>query len=428
MQLNAKQQYAFTEILRGNNIFISGPGGVGKSVLVRKIRDMYGDDTIFLSPTGIAAQNIQGSTIHRTFKFPLGFLSKFQRSKVADAVRDLFEGDDIKRIVIDEISMVRADLFAAVDANLRKIKRRNVAFGGLQVIVVGDFFQLPPVLNERSVEAEYFREEFDSPFAFDTDSWRDAGFQTIELDEIMRQSDQEFIAALNSIRCRDADFAKSLAKLNKIGMNRDDIADDTLFLCSTNKDADMVNADNYDSIEGEERMFYGTKKGSFRDLPVPQEMNLKIGTKVLICANDADEKYFNGQTGYVAAFGGDGTVDVQLETGTTVKVQRFTWQEFEYFNDGQGVGIRSIGEYNQLPLKLGYAVTIHKSQGLSLSNAAIYTGRGCFAHGQCYVALSRLRSLEGLHILKEIGSYEVIVDTRVKQFYEANKYANLMNA
>lgn len=426
MQLNTKQNYAFNQVMTGGNVFISGPGGVGKSVLVNKIRDLCQDDTVFLAPTGIAAQNIKGSTIHRTFRFRLGYLDPAQRAHVNDKVRELFSDDSIKRIVIDEISMVRADIFTAVDIALRKSKRRNKPFGGLQVIVVGDFFQLSPVLNTNSTEGEHFLKEFSSPFCFDTDSWREAGFQTIELDEIMRQSDAEFINALNSIRTRDMYFEDSLEFLNQKGMEKEDLAEDMLFLCSTNKEADTVNKHNYDDLLGEERVYFGKKKGPFKDMPVPECLSLKEGCKVLVCANAQDESYFNGMTGIVQKMFND-SISVKLETGDTVLIREFKWTEFEYFNGPDGMGIKPVAEYQQFPLKLGYACTVHKSQGLSLSQAAIYTGNGFFAHGQAYVGFSRLRTLAGLYVLKEIARKDIIVDRRVTDFYENNKFANLMN-
>lgn len=426
MQLNTKQTHAFNQIMLGHNIFISGPGGVGKSVLVGKIRDQCGDDTVFLAPTGIAAQNIKGSTIHRTFRLRLGYLDQAQRNNVNDKVKELFSDDSIKRIVIDEISMVRADTFMAVDAALRRAKRKNKPFGGLQVIVVGDFFQLSPVLNTNSTEGEYFLKEFDSPFAFDTEAWRGAGFQTIELDEIMRQSDAKFINALNSIRTRDDKFEESLEFLNQQGMEKDDLAEDTLFLCSTNREAETVNKHNYDDLPGEERIYVGKKKGLFKDIPVPECLSLKVGAKVLVCANCPEQSYFNGQTGHVMKMFND-SISVELETGETVLIKEFKWTEYEYFNGPDGMGIKPVADYQQFPLKLGYACTVHKSQGLSLSQAALYTGNGFFAHGQGYVAFSRLRSLAGLYVLKEIARKDIIVDRRVTEFYENNKFANLMN-
>jgi len=428
MKLNEKQSYALEQVARGKNLFITGPGGVGKSVLIHKIKDLFGDSTVFLAPTGIAAQNIKGATVHRTFKFPIGFLGVGARKRVSDKAQGLFEGDAIKRIVIDEISMVRADLFTAIDHNLRRIKKVNKPFGGVQIVLVGDFYQLSPVLNNRSPEAQYFNAEFSSVFAFSTESWQQAGLQTIMLDEVMRQSDADFIGALNSIRTRDSEYCNKLDYLNKIG-DKEVNVDEPLFLCSTNKDAEAINDHHYSDIKGEDRLYQGTKEGNFKDFPVPEYLNLKIGCKVLICANSqGDSEYYNGQTGYVTALD-DKYVTVKLDgVQDAVQIERNLWEELEYSVVGDELDTNVVGSFEQFPIKLGYAVTIHKSQGLSLDNAVIYTGRGCFAHGQAYVALSRLRSLEGLHMMKPIGLDEVIVNSEVKKFYEDNKYSNLMNA
>ena len=421
MKLNTKQQYAFEQIQLGANLFISGPGGVGKSVLVHKIRDLYEHETIFIAPTGIAALNIRGATIHRTFKFPLGYLGPGARKHVNEKAKDVLESPDIKRIVIDEISMVRGDLFTAIDENLRRIRRTNKPFGGLQVIVVGDFYQLSPVLMERSQEANLFYNEFESPFAFDTEAWKGAGFTTIELDEIMRQTDEKFISALNSIRTKGSNHLDALTFLNDVGTSNEEVSGDSLFLCTTNKDADTINQHNYDEVEGEERVYWASKNWSLKDMPAPEELRLKIGAKVLITANDAGETYYNGQTGKVVHMGNN-KISVELDRNQgRVDIDKFTWTEFEY---DKGGSIKPVGTFVQFPIKLGWAITIHKSQGMSLDEAIIYMGRGAFCHGQTYVGLSRLRSLGGLAMLNEVKHNDIIVDTRVKKFYSGN--TNLM--
>lgn len=427
MKLNTKQSYTLQQIARGKNLFITGPGGVGKSVLIHKIKDLYEDETVFLAPTGIAAQNIKGSTIHRAFKFPIGFLGAFQRKKVSQKAEQLFSDDTIKRIVIDEISMVRADLLTAIDHVLRRVKKKNKPFGGIQIVAVGDFFQLSPVLNNNSPEAKYFNMEFDSPFAFACDSWREAAFETIELDEVMRQDDEVFIKALNSIRCRDSEYAKHLNFLNKIG-NKDITAEEPLFLCSTNKDAETINEHHYSDIEGPEEFYVGEVEGAFKDFPVPETLQLKVGCKILICANSqGDSEYFNGQTGYITELHEKHVMALLDGDRDPVMIEQCTWEEYDYDNSGGELMQNVVGKFKQLPIKLGYAVTIHKSQGLSLDNAVIYTGRGCFAHGQAYVALSRLRSLAGLFMMKAVGLDEIIVDQSVSKFYATNKSSNLMN-
>lgn len=427
MDLNKKQAYALEQVARGKNLFITGPGGVGKSVLIHKIKDLFGDSTVFIAPTGIAAQNISGATIHRTFKLPIGFLGVGARRRVSQKAEQLFESDVITRIVIDEISMVRADLFSTIDHQLRRIKKRNKPFGGIQIVVVGDFYQLSPVLNSRSPEAKYFNQEYKSVFSFATDSWAEAGFETIQLDEIMRQTDFDFIDALNSIRTRDSNYMTKLNYLNGIG-DKDVTVDEPLFLCSTNKDAETINEHHYSDLAGEERTYRGEVTNNFKDFPVPETLTLKEGCKILICANSqGDSDFYNGQTGYITELFSKYVIAKLDGIADPVKIEANVWEEFEYsVTDGE-LNIEPVGSFKQLPIKLGYAVTIHKSQGLSLDNAVIYTGRGCFAHGQAYVALSRLRSLEGLHIMKPIGIDEIIVDSEVNKFYENNKFSNLLN-
>jgi ATP-dependent exoDNAse (exonuclease V) alpha subunit len=421
MILNDKQQYAYDSIKAGRNFFLTGPGGVGKSVLVNKIREEFSDDTIFLSPTGIAAVNIGGSTIHRTFKFHLGYLSDSKKRTVHPKVRELFAESNVKRIVIDEISMVRADLFEAIDRQLKIVMKSRRAFGGLQIIVVGDFFQLPPVLNYNSPEGQLFNQEYKSPYAFDTDSWDNAGFETIELTQIMRQSDETFINALNAIRKKTDSAKTSLDLLNRIG-SENDANEESVMLCSTNKDADVVNEHKYNELDGKERLYVGDITGDFKDFPVQQYLRLKIGCRVLITVNS--ETYCNGDSGTVIEMS-DELVVVQSDRGQRFHIEKAEWKQKEYdVVDGE-LTEQDVGTFKQFPLKLAYAITIHKSQGMSLSNAAIYTGRGCFSHGQLYVALSRLRSLEGMSILRPLGYNEIIVDQRVIDFYDRNVKVNL---
>ena len=429
-KLNEDQLYAESRILAGANVFLSGPGGVGKSVLINHIRDNYDEgDTVYLAPTGIAAINIEGATIHRIFRFPLGFLDRFTRDKVSDKTLELFDKKNkVKRIVIDEISMCRADTFVAIDRQLRKIRRINRPFGGIQVIVVGDFFQLPPVLNERSSEGQAFLSEFDSEFCFKTDTWFEAGFETIQLTKVMRQKDSEFIDALNSIRVKASDYAKSLQFLNVKAMEKVEEEVDTIFLCSTNKNADTINSHKFEELEGEVRKYKGKKEGAFKADPVPENLELKVGTKVLICVNNGDE-YSNGQLGHVESMH-DETIFVRLQGygGGVVAVQKHKWEEFDYTVGSNGEAKKfPVGSFIQFPLKFGWAITVHKSQGLSLDSAILYAGNGFFCPGQAYVGLSRLRTLEGLYMLKPLELTDVIVDPRVKKFYEDNRYSNLLN-
>lgn len=419
MQLNEKQSYAMKRVIGGANLLIDGPGGVGKSVLVREIKKNFGDSTIFLAPTGIAALNIGGATIHSVFKFPFSVLTTRDHYKLNQKAEELFAKDGpVKRIVIDEISMVRVDLLRAVDQQLRKIRRLNQPFGGLQIIVVGDFFQLPPVLTNRDKQ-KFEQEGFESPFCFSDSTWSEANFEHIELDQIMRQSDETMIQNLMNIRSKSGNWKSSVDFFNKMGSrNKEQVLDeDPVFLCTINKTADTINQMNYEELDTEEKTFFGKKRGKFSSEPAPYELNLKYGTKVIITANT--DNYKNGQVGYVVGFLGE-KIEVLLEdTEEHVFVDQFTWEDIEYsVSKGGGIQRDVMGSYTQYPLKHGWAITIHKAQGQSLNHAMIDLGFGTFAAGQLYVALSRLRTLEGLALMNPMQYKDVIVSPEIIEFYE----------
>jgi hypothetical protein len=419
MQLNDKQSYAMKQVISGANLFIDGPGGVGKSVLVREIMDKFSTSTVFLAPTGIAALNINGSTIHSAFKLPFNVLTKRDHLRINDKTLELFDKEGpVKRIVIDEISMVRADLFTCMDQQLRRIRRLNQPFGGLQVIVVGDFYQLPPVLTPKD-KHWYEKEGFTSPFAFSTESWSAADFVHVELDQIMRQSDEQMISNLMKIRRKADGWEKSVQFFNSIGSdNKETVLDeDPIFLCATNKSANTVNELNYSELDGEELVSFAQKSGQFTSEPAPFELRLRYGTKVILTANTESHK--NGQVGYVIGFIGD-KIEVLLEdTEVKILVEKYKWEEMDYELGAEGQISRvPNGTYKQYPMKHGWGITIHKSQGQSINHAMIDTGRGCFAHGQAYVALSRLRTLEGLALLNPLMKQDIIVAPEINDFYE----------
>jgi ATP-dependent DNA helicase PIF1 len=434
MELNEKQQFSY-DLITGRPdqpkqcVFVSGPGGVGKSTVINKVRSTAPDSTIFMAPTGIAALNIEGSTVHRTFGFPIGFLDQNRRRRVSKKAQELFESDTIKRIVLDEVSMVRGDLFSAIDQNLRLIKGNKKPFGGIQMVVSGDFYQLSPVINNKSFEGELYNQEFRSPYAFDTVAWEKAGFLTVELDQIMRQNDPTYKFALNSIRVLDHNAYKALQYINKIGMTNAAMKPDAdmLMLCATNADADAVNRIKYAEVEGKEFYYQAKIEGDFKDEPVPTTLALKVGCKVLISANHQDGEYVNGDRGVITHLT-ESKIRVLTDTGRAFDVEQHEWDAIDYSVQDGVLLTTVIGSFIQFPIKLGWAITIHKSQGMTLNEAAIYTGRGCFTFGQAYVALSRLRSIEGLNIMQQIGYNELLVDDRVKMFYIQNSLGNLFEA
>lgn len=411
--LNYKQSEAIKKAKLGRNLFITGSGGVGKSVVIRELEREFGGTSILLAPTGIAALNIGGSTLHRTFGLPFSIATDDDSRHYSNKALELFRDDDyVKTIIIDEISMVRADMLVTIDKKLRHLKRKkDVPFGGVQVIVVGDFFQLPPVLTDNDAEAYY--ELYSSAFCFDTDTWDDCDFDIINLTDVMRQDDANTVRALNAIR-RGKESPAILKWLNTT-CSKNTVNHEAIVLCTTNSNAGELNAERYDEIDAEEYQYSAKTTGQFRDRPVDACLRLKEGCRVMVCANDAIAGYMNGQTGVVTGFNPD-YILVELDTGSVVQVAKNTWEQFDYVISNGKLSKSVIGSYTQFPLKLGYAITVHKSQGMTLDDCHIDLGRGAFAHGQTYVALSRIRSLDRLTLERPVRQSDIIVDDEVIEF------------
>lgn len=416
MSLTAKQQLAMNKIIEGKSVFISGPGGVGKSYLIDIIKDKF-DGAVVLAPTGIAALNIVGATIHSAFKLPHTLLTKQHHTKINKKAEELFDKNGpVKKLVIDEISMVRGDVMETIDQQLRRIRRLNVPFGGLQLIIVGDFFQLPPVVTNR--DKQYYFKEYDSAFAFGGNAWSNANLDYIELDEIVRQTDETFIENLQTIRQKKPGYQESVKFFNRIGLdNTQHMEDqDPVFLCTINRNADYINKENYDSLDGAEKTYTAKISGQFKAEPSPKELSLKVGTKVMFTANT--DSFKNGEIGYVAELFNDGVFVIKEQCESEVFVETHTWEEREYTTKDGNLQTYPVGSYKQLPIKYAWAVTIHKSQGLTLPSAVIDLGsRGAFASGQLYVALSRIKTLNGLGLISPIQSGDVIVDKEIQDFY-----------
>lgn len=409
------QELAIHEILAGNSVFIFGAGGVGKSHVIRQIVD---ESTLLCSFSGVAALNIGGTTCHKAFGLSTTVVTASDyklESKTANLLRS------VKRIVIDEISQLRKDYFELIEWKLRKARGNDQPFGGVQMVMVGDFYQIPPVLvgNEKM---PYMQAGWDSRWAFTSSKW---DFKTIELTHVWRQEDKRQANILHAIRKNTEKCAKALYVIQKESTPYDEAAQ-MLHLCTTNASVQRINSYWYEKLSSKEKTFTASKEGKFSpgELPVEEVVRVKEGAKVVMCANHPEGLYQNGTRGTVTRIIGD-TVVVKGEHGEFI-VEPYKWSKFVYEAGSDGkLDKREKGFFKQIPIKLGWAITIHKAQGMTLDKIAIDVGRGCFEHGQLYVALSRVRDLTNLSFVTPIRHSDVIIDKEVQEFLSPDKHVDI---
>ena len=441
IKLTPEQKKALDLMLSGKNVFLTGKAGTGKSTVADEFRIICKHGCVFLAPTGIAAININGSTIHSFFQLKPGLLTPDSIEPIGSQKRiDMIRS--VRTIVIDEISMVRSDLFVAMDMRLQEITGCNKPFGGKQIILVGDFLQLPPVVKEKT-EAEYLDRELGGHYAFQTALWQQANLQCVCLQTVHRQgNDALFMKILNHLRFGELEIRdihleglkKSLnviEALTRLCVEATPLDHHPLFLCTTNRTADSLNQLYQNKLKGEVHLFRAVVRGKFPegDYPTLETLALKVGARVMTLTNkrtpDGEIEYVNGEIGVVEDMddGENAVVRVRLDRGPTVSVERTKWSKYEYdfeldANTGRPiVRQREVGTFVQIPLKLAYASTIHKSQGLTLDFVEVKLGNGCFASGQLYTALSRCRSIMNLRIDRPISPADAVLDQTVIDFY-----------
>lgn len=447
MQLAHEQEIALKEMLSGTNVFLTGEAGTGKSTIVKEFKRRTSKNCVFLAPTGIAAINVGGSTIHSFLRLAPGLMSEESIEALSNKKqRELIRNIDV--VIIDEISMVRSDLFWAVDYRLRQVsqgKNKKLPFGGKQVILVGDFYQLPPVVKSEE-EERFIKNAYGGEFAFQTETWRNGGFKCFCLRTVHRQgNDSLFLSILNHIRHNDIDSRDMVDPENSEMLNAKEIlnkyadisrplAVTPTCLCTTNREANILNALANEQSGGEGRTFSAVVKGIFseKDYPTPAKLELKTGTRVMTLINHRSPsgslEYVNGDVGEVLGFikqSGVDAVRIKLDNGKTVIISPNEWKNYQYVltsdpkTGKEKVTQKEVGSYIQLPLKPAYAMTIHKSQGMSVDSVLIKLGNGCFAHGQLYTALSRCRSLKNLRIDRNIYAEDIIINPAVVDFYRS---------
>jgi ATP-dependent DNA helicase PIF1 len=399
--------------------FISGKAGTGKSTFTKNELTKLPGNTVFLSPTGIAALNIGGQTLHSFFNLERGLLYP-ERIKESRQ-RQIYQ--EIDTVVIDEISMVRADLMDAVNHSLQINRKSAAPFGGVQMILIGDLYQLPPVVV-REEQAEFGPGgRYKNRFFFNSQVIRTAvierAFKYIKFSEIFRQANQKFIDLLEEVR--QSSLSRDLLQTLNARVAPENVIDrlpEVTVLTCTNEAANRYNRDKLDALAEPQRQYEAIVEGNFNreDFPTLPLLSLKKGAKVIFIKNDPGRAWVNGTVGIVKKLY-DNELTVEIE-GRNHHVERETWEKYQYrLIDGK-IEKTVAGKFIQFPLKLGWALTIHKSQGLTLKNVYLDTGRGAFDSGQIYVALSRVRNLDNLHLKKPISNRELLIDAGIKNFLE----------
>lgn len=422
---NERLDLAFNYLFyTGRNVFLTGKAGTGKTTFLKRLKQICPKRMIVTSPTGVAAINAGGVTLHSFFQLPLGPQipgsysepdRRFSKVKI-DIIRSL------QLLVIDEISMVRADLLDSVDTVLRRYRGSKDPFGGVQLLLIGDMQQLSPVV--RAEDEEILRPYYDTYYFFGSKAWQKTPYVSIELNQIFRQTDTSYIDILNAIRNGKSD-SNTLAKLNTryIPNYVADKDDDVVTLVTTNAQAERINSLHMLELDTEQRTFNAEITGDFPEssFPVDRNLTFKSGSVVMFLKNDTggERRFFNGKIGRVVGFESDSVIVKCKDDSENIYVKPMRWENTKYTVDSKTKEITEevVGTFTQIPLKTAWAVTIHKSQGLTFDHLLL-NAHNSFAHGQVYVALSRCRTLEGLILLQPLQPSDIITDPAINTFAE----------
>jgi ATP-dependent DNA helicase PIF1 len=407
-----------------DNLFLTGRAGTGKSTLLNYFKAKTSKKIVVLAPTGVAALNVGGQTIHSFFRFKPD-ITEDKIEKLSERALKIYK--QLDTIVIDEISMVRADLLDYIDIFLRRNLGKNRAFAGIQMIFIGDLYQLPPVVKKD--EKGIFNERYKSHYFFDADVFKKLNFRFVELEKVYRQSDECFIHILNKIR-NNTIADDELCLLNKRANKRPDDEKYMIYLTPLNRTAKEINEKKLNELNTDIHIFNAITAGNFKetDFPTDEELRLACGAQVMLLNNDSRGRWVNGTIGIIIDFdiGDDGedVVVIEKEDGDIVSVKPHKWEMFRYTYDEKKkkIGTEATGSFTQFPLRLAWAITIHKSQGKTFDKVLIDISSGVFAHGQTYVALSRCRSLEGMYLKSPVKKQHIIMDRRIINFLTEYQY------
>ena len=398
-----------------DHFYITGKAGSGKSTLLAYFRSVTQKNTAVLAPTGVAAIRVKGQTIHSFFGFP----PKVIQTRHIKKVRQIELLQNLETLIIDEVSMVRADVFDAIDYSLRVHRKKlTQPFGGVQVIVFGDLFQLPPVVNmdESSLLERIYP---NGQFFFHSNIFQDAQFKTLELQSIYRQTDDHFIYLLNAVR--DGSITNSqIDNLNDSLVDSFEMDEGKIILTTTNARASGINQNYLKQLSSEEFSYRAQATGQFyKELfPTDEVLKLKKGAQVIMIKNDPEKRWVNGSIGTIHDIA-EKKIKVKINHKIyEVKKEKWDRIQYSYDDDQQEVLENVTGSFKQYPMRLAWAITIHKSQGQTFEKVIIDMSQGSFAPGQLYVALSRCISLEGIELLRPLKKSDVIVNKQLIGFQD----------
>ncbi len=403
-----------------DSIFITGKAGTGKTTLLKYFKKNTTKNIAVLAPTGVAAVNIGGQTIHSFFRFPPRLIQKDNIHKRHKS--EIFQKLDT--LIVDEVSMVRADMMDGIDYALR-INRENmgVPFGGVQMVFFGDLFQLSPVVEKEA--RDILKQLYGSPYFFKAKAFNKLSLRYVELNKNYRQSDTQFIDLLNKIRnkTQDDDDLNLLNERVKKSMPGD--APHCVLLTTTNSRANAINEERLAELPSREYRYEAVITKQFEESAYPAEscLRLKKGAQIILIRNDVDKKWVNGTIAQVEELSSE-TIKVSIK-GRIYDVPKSSWEKIEYaYNEDEDkIEEKIIGTFEQYPIKLAWAITIHKSQGQTFDNVVIDLAAGAFTHGQVYVGLSRCTSLEGIILKRPIMARDIIFDERIYEFRD--RFASL---